>query len=134
MKYSSDNFANQCSFASPRAGNQAFAKYVTNQNMGNNYRITHYNDPVPNYPAQYNVTGNASRPDYMHPSPEYYISTPNNVDVTVADIKEYVGIGNSSGNARWGSNTDANSHGFYFANISACYATNILWAIIGAIV
>ncbi|KAF4630999.1 hypothetical protein G7Y89_g7134 [Cudoniella acicularis] len=39
------------SYGSPRIGNEAFVDFVDAQ-AGVNYRVTHYNDPIPRYPAK----------------------------------------------------------------------------------
>ncbi|KAJ3459934.1 hypothetical protein MRS44_016007 [Fusarium solani] len=65
-------------FGAPRVGDDALSTYITNQ-AGGNYRVTHYNDPVPRVPPM--LVG------YAHISPEYYISTPDLAPVTTADIR-----------------------------------------------
>ncbi|KAF8851752.1 alpha/beta-hydrolase [Acephala macrosclerotiorum] len=49
MNYIIDTYT----FGSPRVGNTAFANFVTNQSLslGNNYGMTHLNDPVPQLPT-----------------------------------------------------------------------------------
>lgn len=101
----------QYTYGSPRVGDASLSTYITNQ-PGGNFRVTHYNDPVPRLPPQ--LLG------YAHISPEYYIDTPNQVAVTANDIEVYQGITNSSGNARWGLDQDANAHTWYFNNVSSC--------------
>lgn len=81
----------QYTFGSPRVGNLAIAKYVTNQNKGANYRIMHNKDPVTQLPFQWM--------GYYHHSPEYWITSGNNVAVTTSDLKICTGVGNSSCNA-----------------------------------
>jgi hypothetical protein len=112
------------SFASPRVGNPALARHITNQSpkLGQNYRFTHLNDPVPNYPIE--TFG------YQHPSPEYYIKTPNGVPVTNNDITVCQGLGNSSCNAHW-LVPDINAHNWYFDKVSACYDGGIEVGILG---
>lgn len=97
-------------FGAPRVGPAALSDYITAQ--GNNYRVTHLNDPVPRLPTL--------NMGYVHISPEYYISSANNVAVTANDINTYVGNSNLSGNAQWGLNVDVNAHLWYFNDISAC--------------
>lgn len=80
--------------------------------LGQNYRFTHLNDPVPNFPAE--TLG------FQHPSPEHYITSPNGAPVTSNDITVCAGLGNSSCNARW-KIPDPNAHNWYFDAVSACY-------------
>lgn len=84
--------------------------------LGQNYRFTHLNDPVPNFPAE--TLG------FQHPSPEYYITSPNGAPVTDNDITLCAGLGNSSCNARW-KIPDSNAHNWYFDKVSACYDDGI---------
>lgn len=67
-------------FGSPRIGGSAISDYISNQ-PGGNFRITHWNDPVPKLPLL--TMG------YVHISPEYYINKPNKQDVQPGDIKIY---------------------------------------------
>lgn len=70
-------------YGAPRIAGKALSDFITNQNMGGNYRVTHKNDPVPRLPPV--VLG------FVHISPEYYISSPNNVVPTANDITKYTG-------------------------------------------
>lgn len=54
---------------------------------------------------------------YVHISPEYYISSANDVEVTADDITTYTGNSNLSGNARWGLVIDINAHQWYFNKV-----------------
>ena len=104
-------------YGQPRIGGSAVSNYITNQNKGGNFRITHYDDPVPRLPPL--VLG------YVHISPEFYISTGNEVPVTANDITELTGSINLAGNTgNIGSGTDLTAHGWYFNNISACDTNN----------
>ncbi|KAL1630957.1 hypothetical protein SLS56_004631 [Neofusicoccum ribis] len=105
------DFATTYTFGAPRIGPAAISDYITNQ-AGGNYRVTHLNDPVPRLPTL--------NMGYVHISPEYYISSANNVAVTANDITVYTGNSNLSGNAQWGLNVDVNAHLWYFNDISAC--------------
>ncbi|KUJ19592.1 alpha/beta-hydrolase [Mollisia scopiformis] len=64
MNYSVDTYT----FGSPRVGDTAFATFVTDQApaLGNNYRMTHFNDPVPQIPPTWI--------GYEHTTPEYWLS------------------------------------------------------------
>ncbi|KAB2579469.1 Lipase class 3 [Lasiodiplodia theobromae] len=97
-------------YGAPRIGPAALSDYITAQ--GNNYRVTHLNDPVPRLPTL--------NMGYVHVSPEYYISSANNAAVTTNDITTYEGNSNLSGNAKWGLNVDVNAHLWYFNEIAAC--------------
>ena len=91
------------------AGNVAFANFVTSQ--GNNYRVTHSDDPVPKLPGY--LLG------YGHVSSEYWITSPSLVAVTMNNVKVSSGAINFWGNeGTWGSNV--NDHLWYFDKIAAC--------------
>ncbi|CAG8980583.1 hypothetical protein HYALB_00002581, partial [Hymenoscyphus albidus] len=104
-------------YGSPRAGNAAFAKFVTAQepSLGSNYRVTHINDPVPQI-----------IPDwigYEHVSPEYWLSTGNATTQTYtpSDIVVCEGVGNDGCNTATGIiplNTEAHNH--YLGSVAAC--------------
>ncbi|KAL1652006.1 hypothetical protein SLS58_000129 [Diplodia intermedia] len=97
-------------YGAPRIGPAALSDYITAQ--GNNYRVTHLNDPVPRLPTL--------NMGYVHISPEYYISSANDAAVTANDINTYVGNSNLSGNAQWGLAVDIAAHLWYLGDISAC--------------
>jgi len=106
-------------YGQPRIGGSAVSNYITNQNKGGNFRTTHYDDPVPRLPPL--LLG------FRHISPEYYISTGNEVPVTASDITKLTGSINLFGNTgNIGSATDITAHGWYFNNISACDTSNSL--------
>ncbi|EDU49952.1 lipase precursor [Pyrenophora tritici-repentis Pt-1C-BFP] len=65
-------------FGSPRIGGAKISNYITNQ-PGGNYRVTHWNDPIPRVPLL--TMG------YVHISPEYYINKATGQDVQASDIK-----------------------------------------------
>ena len=99
-------------YASPRVANEALAAHITNQ--GNNYRFTHTKDPVPHLPPL--ALG------YVHISPEYYITSPDNVTVTTSDIQVLKGYVNFDGNTGQLSNvaTDFSNHKYYFLEADGC--------------
>ncbi|KAI9925423.1 hypothetical protein ASPWEDRAFT_69470 [Aspergillus wentii DTO 134E9] len=99
-------------YASPRVANKALAKYITDQK--NNYRFTHTNDPVPKLPLL--AMG------YVHVSPEYYITSGNNVTVKTSDIQVYNGDVTFQGNTGTGlpDLTDFSAHHWYFEEADAC--------------
>ncbi|KAI9814195.1 MAG: hypothetical protein M1827_003361 [Pycnora praestabilis] len=99
-------------FGSPRIGGAEISSYITSQ-PGGNYRITHFDDPVPRLPPI--LLG------FVHISPEYWITTGNEVAVTAQDIN-----GPLTGSVNFAGNTgttgfDLTAHGWYFNNISSCY-------------
>ncbi|KAL8762336.1 MAG: hypothetical protein Q9184_001643 [Pyrenodesmia sp. 2 TL-2023] len=100
-------------YGAPRIAGSALSDFITNQNMGGNFRVTHKDDPVPRLPPV--LLG------FVHISPEYYISSPNDVVPTPNDITKYTGSINLLGNS--GNNpltTDLSAHGWYFNDIGAC--------------
>ena len=100
-------------YGAPRIGGTATSNFITNQGLGSISRVTHLNDPVPRLPPV--ALG------FAHISPEYYITAPNNVPPTPADITKYEGSFNLMGNT--GSNPlqlDISAHGWYFNQIGAC--------------
>lgn len=98
-------------FGSPRVGGTVLSSYISAQ-KGGNYRVTHWNDPVPRLPLL--TLG------YVHISPEYYIGVKNGVDVRAEDFKVYEGAVNLfKGNAAW-LLTDVEAHRFYFARMYSC--------------
>lgn len=79
-------------YGSPRVGNLALVKYVTNQ-VGAEYRATHFDDPVPRLPPI--LFG------YFHTSPEYWLAAgpATNTDYTIDEIKTCTGYANIGCNA-----------------------------------
>jgi hypothetical protein len=90
-------------------GNVPFANFVTGQ--GNNYRVTHKQDPVPKLP------GYLLR--YAHISPEYWITSASGANVTIQNIKSSTGAINVLGNVGTFGST-VGDHMWYFGAISAC--------------
>ncbi|PYH99491.1 alpha/beta-hydrolase [Aspergillus ellipticus CBS 707.79] len=98
-------------FGQPRIGNLALADYITDQTSGSNYRVTHTDDIVPKLPPE--LLG------YHHFSPEYWITSGNDVTVTDSDITEVVGVDSTAGND--GTTDDSiTAHRWYFIYISEC--------------
>lgn len=99
-------------------GNKAFAKFVSEQG-DRNYRITHFNDPVPIIPPFWK--------GWRHVEPEYWLRGGpwNRVDYRPRDIGEChnwaetgciegcIGLG-------LGILTNSSSHGYYLTAISLC--------------
>lgn len=97
-------------FGAPRIGGSKLSSYITNQ-AGGNYRVTHWNDPVPRVPTL--LQG------YVHISPEYYINKPNGQGVGIGDFKLYAGSVNLGGNGAW-LIPDILAHLWYFNRIANC--------------
>ncbi|KAF1992621.1 alpha/beta-hydrolase [Aulographum hederae CBS 113979] len=98
-------------FGSPYIGAAPISDYIASQ-PGNTYRITHLNDPVPQWPSPHL--------GYTHLWPEYYISSPNNVSVGAGDVTVVQQSDASRGN-QGQTTTDSNAHGWYFNEIASCY-------------
>ncbi|KAF2751911.1 alpha/beta-hydrolase [Sporormia fimetaria CBS 119925] len=99
------------SFGAPRIGGPKLSDFITRQ-TGGNYRVTHWNDPVPRLPPL--PFG------YVHISPEYYINRGNRLSVAPSHVKIYPGSINLEGNAAWIA-TDIGAHLWYFFGITdAC--------------
>ncbi|KAF2653939.1 alpha/beta-hydrolase [Lophiostoma macrostomum CBS 122681] len=103
-------------FGAPRIAGTKLSSYITNQ-PGGNYRVTHWNDPVPNLPP--------IAMGFVHVSPEYYINKPNLQTVGASDIKTYSGSINLGGNTRWVV-TDVGAHLWYFNSIAQCAVNSII--------
>ncbi|KAL1996643.1 hypothetical protein VTN49DRAFT_7508 [Thermomyces lanuginosus] len=99
------------SYGAPRVGNRAFAEFLTAQTGGTLYRITHTNDIVPRLPPR--------DWGYSHSSPEYWVTSGNDVPVTANDITVVEGIDSTDGNNQ-GNIPDIPSHLWYFGPISEC--------------
>lgn len=95
-------------FGQPRIGNLALATYLTEQ--GNN-RITHLNDIVPRLPPI--LLG------FHHSSPEYWITSGDDVMVTTSDIDVIDGIDSLQGNAGELIESVA-AHAWYIIDIDGC--------------
>jgi len=61
-------------YGAPKVGLEGVSKYLSRTDMGLNFRVTHKNDPVPKLPPA--LLG------YRHISPEYYVTSGNEVAVT----------------------------------------------------
>ncbi|KAI9738707.1 MAG: hypothetical protein M1834_008212 [Cirrosporium novae-zelandiae] len=97
-------------YGSPRVGNEELCTYITDQS-GGNYRVTHYDDPVPRLPPH--AWG------FDHVSPEYWITTGNDETVTASDIEVIDGLYSTSGNSGT-SGLDIDAHLWYFQSIADC--------------
>ncbi|KAJ5146541.1 Lipase class 3 [Penicillium bovifimosum] len=100
---------NVYSYGQPRVGNKALATYITNQ--GSIWRVTHTEDLVPKLPP--------AAVGFSHSSPEYWITSGDDVPVTASDIEVIEGVGSRDGNAGTLSpNVDAHSWKQYSSSTS----------------
>jgi hypothetical protein len=88
---------------------------IPKEKLGENYRATHYNDPVPRLPPA--IMG------YAHYTPEYYIGAKNQKAVTLTDILMLDNLTTPKGNEQF-QILDVEAHRWYFNAISACYVAN----------
>lgn len=104
----------QYTYGSPRVCNPALARWMEAQapDLGVNYRMTHYNDPVPAVPLV--------RMGYSHIGPEYYINTKNKLPVEMKNITIVDETDSAFGNAQW-HHWDTDAHVWYFNAITQCY-------------
>lgn len=101
------------SFGAPRVGGAALSGFISGQ-KGGNYRVTHWNDPVPRVPLV--AMG------YVHISPEYYIGVGNGGAVEKGGLKVYEGaVRLWGGNGGW-LFTDPEAHRWYFGRMFGCKA------------
>ncbi|TLS27090.1 hypothetical protein PpBr36_04020 [Pyricularia pennisetigena] len=102
-------------FGSPRVGNEAFATFVTNQNRGRNYRVTHYDDIVAALPPAW--------ADFAHVSPEYWLRRKDASDFNypLSEVVVCEGVNPSGCRSSKGTTISATAHGEYFGKMSACY-------------
>jgi hypothetical protein len=96
-------------YASPRVANLALATYINK--FDGNYRVRHRDDPVCEVPGH--VLG------YVHTSPEYYISSENNITVQATDII-VKSAGESGDDLKVLVNLDIQAHNWYFEQANAC--------------
>lgn len=102
-------------YGAPRIAPPTLSDYITNQNKGGNFRVTHYDDPVPRLPPR--AFG------YVHISPEYYIDTVTGIVPTAENITVLAGNVNLLGNTGNDRNeTDVAAHSWYFNRVGACSA------------
>ncbi len=113
LNYSVDIYT----FGSQRVGNAAFASFVISQSpsLGENFRMRHLNDSVPQLPPSWM--------DYEHTSPEYWLSdrTDTTDDYNSTDVVICTGLGNADCNAGTGLiPIDGTAHSHYLGGIDLC--------------
>lgn len=101
-------------YGAPRIAGKKLSDFITNQSNGENFRVTHSDDPVPRLPpASFN---------FAHISPEYWVTPANNIVPTPADIIRLDGDVNFQGNAGQ-KGFDSDAHLWYFGSIANCSPT-----------
>ncbi|RHZ59788.1 lipase family protein [Aspergillus thermomutatus] len=104
-------------FGAPSVGNYEFAKFISEQTAGDNYRITHAWDIVPSLLTRLKWDFPFLL-EYSQLTPEYWITSGNGVPVTTADIHRIDGINSTDGNL--GQKGTPEDHGWYMINTSVC--------------
>lgn len=126
MLRNAGNVVDLYTYGMPHISSADLALYITSQAplLGSNYRLTHYNDLIPQIPEHADITG-----DWDHPSPEYFINVPGNATVAMGDIEVFDGLlYQDKGNERFSSGvilTDyavegISAHGWYFFDMYTC--------------
>ena len=109
-------------YGAPRIGGQKISDFITNQGMGDIYRVTHRNDMVPRLPPrELKIISDK----YDHISPEYYISSGNDQEPNPSDITRYDQSDKDKGNGRWAlyQLDPFKAHWIYFQNVLKCKPT-----------
>jgi hypothetical protein len=84
--------------------------------LGNNYRLEHPNDIVPQVPFN---------PPYYHPSPGYDIIKPTGQTPTANDITINPGISASEIGFKLDTSQIGPAHQWYIQNVTGCYAEDV---------
>ncbi|XP_014561107.1 hypothetical protein COCVIDRAFT_33794 [Bipolaris victoriae FI3] len=108
-------------YGAPRIGGRKTSDFISKQ-AGGNYRITHWNDPVPQLPLL--IMG------YVHTSPEYYINKPNEKTVSARDIQVFEGPISFQGNGQW-IGDDVEAHMWYFGSVRICDVRKMKRGVLG---
>ncbi|KAJ6440028.1 lipase [Purpureocillium lavendulum] len=106
-------------FGSPRVGNDHFANWMTSQ-PGNQWRVTHRDDPVPRLPPIFI--------GYRHISPEYWLAggRMDQNDYRIGDVKFCDGIANTGCNGgTFGLNIISHLH--YLGETAGCAPFPLNW-------
>ena len=105
-------------YGAPKLGYDAVSKFLESNEHGNTYRVTHKYDLVPKVtPA---ILG------FRHISPEYYITTNNQGQPSVNDVKVLTGSLNLGGN-EGDFGLSIPSHLFYFVPMAKCVMPAFEW-------
>ena len=104
-------------YGAPRVGNEALARYLTNQSPLS-YRVTSMHDVVPRLPPVHAAFPPVHGANYWHTQPEYWIRKhPDNP--TPQDISILTGYNNDHGN-RDSHSMKVEPHRHYFGLIRSC--------------
>ena len=109
LRHNSGYAVSLYTYGSPMVGNYFLATFITQQ-TSQNFRVTHADDIVPKLPGY---------PIFAHVSPEYWITSGDNVAVTPGDIQVSSGVIDLQGNQGQVDNS-VDDHLWYFNAISAC--------------
>jgi hypothetical protein len=86
------------------------------EKLGMNYRVTHYNDPVPRLPP--------GRLGYAQYLTEFYIGTKNNQTAQPSDVLNLTSSNTQQGNEQF-ILVNIEAHKWYFNNVTACWTANM---------